>query len=958
MSTTLQLLFKTYPLYHDRGSRRAVQGCLLSLLATPTYSACLPVFAKAIKAENSKPGLAPSNVFVLVEWCSVVLQYCGTHAEAWENCGLDVITSTAQILELCMSFNARDSVRQSALVVIRRALRKVFGNRDIGEDAIKATVVQLTSKAQPLGNRTAVLLGVVAGVCARISTRKPTLEGLKEHYLSFYIREIIGSRTAVSSHIRVALHDFISAFVTLQDLQREIVPAFEKALLRSPEVVLDDLLSSMIRSLSPGVDLSDLASSDHLLKPLLANTKSTNPTIRGGALSTFAVLIGKCRNEVSLETITDEISVPLTTSKLPAAEQRVLYARMLCSLEPIPSRSAALCKSLPSIIAKEPNEAALGAEASALAHHLAFIIKSNSKVDSSALDVFVKGISDKRAPIRKMWSLKAGELLWRFNEERIRTGVLIQFAEVVVPKLLEAFNEVVANPLPASQTGLVMAAYVVTALSGDLAALTDSEKLVNILRKANVQGQALAFDSKPSFLLNHKVYTKLIVEEDLTWAVRAVAACSSGLTAAVVSSPAGDAWTQTLFYLMTASAISPHVRQDATAALTKAYVSQPAAIAELVVKGLWRWHRHVELSDKDTAAVVAKTGTSKLHLAVRAICLPPDDVRFASGRISSKVLQAQLIHMLVLCRPEILPRVSWIELCLRVGQDPGTLARANSTRCLEQILHPVDADNDGTVSEIVALAAYNTAAELAFVAPDVMTPLIIEQIKSDLKVEEVLQYGPTEVAIARTPEGTAFVDVLSKKGQGTLLDKNSRDYHTLKWEEELRSQLAQRKGQQKKLSADDQSKVNAQLKKEAIIRQNVLGLEKRLRRGIGLIHGLATGPPTEADLWMGPSLQTLLDVIGAGAGLLVGDVADAAYISCSNFVSSRLGPARRFIGVATLRSLGTSHLASDLEQEPLGGAIKISGSELSVLTSSQISSQGFSTAFVSRVNSGRLTLCH
>lgn len=868
--------------------------------------------------ETSKPGLAPSNAFVLVEWCSLVLQHCGTHPEAWKSCGLDLINSDAEILELCMSFNLRDSVRQSALVVTRRALRKVFGNPGTGEDAIRETVVQLTSKSQPLGSRSAVLLGVVAAVCARMSTGKPTLEGLKQHYLSFYVRELVGSRIALSPHIRTALHDFISGFVTLPDLEADIVPAFEKALLRSPEVVLDELLSSMIRSLSPNVDLSELALG-HLLKPLLANTKSTSGAIRGGALATFTVLVGKCRNEASLEKITDEVSIPLVTSKIAAADQRLLYARMLCLLEPVPSRSATLCKSLPTIIGKEPNEAALGAEASALAHHLTFVIKSRSEVDNTALDTFVKGISDKRVPIRKMWSLKTGELLWRFKEESILNGPLVQFAEAVVPKLLEAFHEVAANPLPASQTGLVVAAYVLTALSGYLSAFTESEKLASLLRKADVQAQALTFDAKPSFLLNYKVYTKLAMVEDQTWAVRAVAACSGLLTAPVVSSAAGDAWMQTLLYLITASTIPSHVRRDAVAALTKAYLSQPAAIAELVVKGLWHWHRHVELSDKDTAAFAAKTGTSMLHLVVRAICLPPDDAHSISGRISSEALQTQLINMLVLCRPELLPRVSWIEVCLRVGQDPGNLARANGARCLDQILRRLDADNDGKPSETVALAAYNTAAELAFVAPDVITVLLIEQIKSDLKVEEMRQYGPTEVAIARTPEGTAFVDVFSQKGQSTLPDKNSRDYDTLKWEEEIRSQLAQRKGQQKKLSADDQAKVNAQLKKEAVIRQNVLGLERRLRRGIGLIQGLAIGPPTEADLWMGPSLRTLLDVIGAGAGLLVGDVADAAYISCSNFVSSRLGPTRRFIGVATLRSLGKSHLASDLEQEPLGG---------------------------------------
>jgi len=219
----------------------------------------------------------------------------------------------------------------------------------------------------------------------------------------------------------------------------------------------------------------------------------------------------------------------------------------------------------------------------------------------------------------------------------------------------------------------------------------------------------------------------------------------------------------------------------------------------------------------------------------------------------------------------------------------------------------------------VKRAAYNAAAEMAFVAPEVITPLVIKQVREDLNPDQLSSIGPTEAAIARTPEGTAFIDVLASKGQNQRPDRNAKDYDTLKWEEELRTQLAQKKGQQKKLTADQQAGVNAQLMKEASIRQNVHSVEAKLSRGIGIIRSLATGPPTEAELWMNPAVHSLLDVISAGAGLLVGDAAAAAYLDCAQRISPRLGTIRSFIGVATLRAFGTSHLPHELEEEPLSG---------------------------------------
>lgn len=224
-------------------------------------------------------------------------------------------------------------------------------------------------------------------------------------------------------------------------------------------------------------------------------------------------------------------------------------------------------------------------------------------------------------------------------------------------------------------------------------------------------------------------------------------------------------------------------------------------------------------------------------------------------------------------------------------------------------------------STTVRHAAYNAAADLAFVAPETMIPTIIEQIRADLSAEEMSAFGPTEAAIARTPEGITFVDVLASKSQDQRPDKSAKDYDVLKWEEDLRAQLAQKKGQQKKLTVEQQAKVNAQLAKEANIRETLHNVEVKLRRGIGFIQSLAMGPPTEAELWMNPAVHCLLGIISAGAALLVGDTAAAAFLACAERISPRLGTVRPFIGVAMLRALGASSLPREMEQEPLGGML-------------------------------------
>ena len=801
-------------------------------------------------------------------------------------------------------------------MVTRRALRKLYRSVEFGGDALKTTVFSLTQKNQ-LGSKSAIFLGVVAGVCARVTEARPVFEGLKSQYFSFWVQEIIGSRTIVPHHIACAFKDFFSSFTDAHDLAIEIGPALEKALLRAPEVVLHDLITPMVSALPVQTDLSEVLA-DRLLRPLLANIKSTNTDIRSGATSAFSELVNRCRNEAVLEKISRDVLTPLASSKLASADQRVLHARMLSSLPFQSSVSEVICDSLLNTLGKEPNEAAAAAEANALVHHLSLMIIHGSTATAKFITAFHKGLADKRPAFQRLWALRSGDLLWKLSCDAVRTMQPTEIVEMILPNLLELFNDVTANPLPAGQSGTVVAGYVLVALYSFLDTVVKTASIKSMLYKTNIMAKALSYGSKPSFLVNIKIYSKATNSEDLTWLVRALFGCTANIYADDVAPVARSAWTQSLLYTMMATIVPHSVQGEALRSLTEQYWQRPALISESIIEGLWDWHRHVELSAKDTAAFASRSGVDRCHLVLRSICLLPSQAD-APRTIEQSILQSQLIKMLVLCRNETLPRSNWIETCLSTGQDPGSLVSSRSTECIAQVNRVLSDTRLGQPSQNTKVAAYHTFAELAFVAPQAITPLLMDQIVSDLSVEELRQYGPTDFAIARTPQGTAFVDVLSAKSQKHIVDKSVKDYDTLKWEEDVRAQLAVKKGQQKKLSAEEQAKVNAQLAKEAVIREKVLGLEQKIRRGVGMIHGLATGPPSEAEIWMGPSLRALLDVIEAGVGLLIGDTADHVYLDCANFVSQRVGSLRPFIGIATLRALGSSHLSAELLEEPLGG---------------------------------------
>ena len=914
----LDLLFDTYPLYVDTRSRQAVERCLSAIASAPNAEKDLSAWVADIERESTKPAIAPANAFVLVRWSSLLIQHAATRKTLWDNSGKQLLATLTNALNTLFGSGSKGSTLSTALRVSGRAIR-ALAKADFGSKALDQCVVVLSAKANNPSPKNAITLGIIAGVCKRVPGRVSVIESRKQDYIAFYLRELLGSRVQLPGYIGKALHDFLAAFITINDLKKDIIPAVEKALLRAPEVVLNDLVAPMISSLPKELDLSDILASN-LLKPLLSNIKSTNTAIRDGALHTFEVIAGRCKDEKLVEKSADEILTPLKTNKVTSADQRMIHAQMLSVLHPTSALATKVPQGLVPVASKEANEAAASAEMHAIGKFVIFALEHDVKIEPSIFDAFSKGLTEKRLPMRRLWALRFADIIWSLSDENLGKDSTCGFVDLCIGKLIDVFNEVAGNPLPAVQSGQISVACAAAALCIEKTPRMSALKSTSVVKKASIADRVVTLEPKPSFLLSPRVYTKLAAEDDLSWFQHALTSLLSKLPNDNTRSDISIAWAQAMIYPIVATGVPARIRNEASKVVKSLYLRQPEQVTNIIVQGLWQWCEDVELESRDSAAMASKSGRDELYKVVRAICLDQEPSQESEVSANKGIIEDQMAELLVLCRPQLIPRASWIELCLRTGTDPGGLAAKASNRCLAQIL---------TVTEnpvwkplpAFQSAAFGAAAELAFVAPDEITPLIVAQIGRDLDPTQLDDIGPTEAAIHRTSEGTAFIDVLSKQLPAQSISKTSKDYDTLKWEEELRAQLAQKKGQTKKLTVDEQAKVNAQLAKEASIRQNVAQVDARLRRGIGTISALATGPPTEAETWFGHAVKSLFEVIQAGAGLILGDTASLCYLQCANRTSPRLAAMRPFVGVATLRAAGVTILPENLLAEPLGNLV-------------------------------------
>ncbi|KAK9468030.1 armadillo-type protein [Lipomyces arxii] len=892
LDIVLHVLVSTYALYEDHASRmaviQAVQALIESYLGVFTSR-----FVDLLKSETTKRGKAAADYFVLLEWVNITIStLCKMEDKSYYKTYIaDLVTVQATCIDGCLKSSdvKRRRLAGSAERATKAALATVFAAVDTAGEMYLDI---LASKTAKLG--TASLLGLLAGTAAELSqnlTAYQTVKDRKPDVIAFYTREVLGSKVAVAAHDAKALNSFFENYFEAPDLL-DLAAPLGRALLRSPEAVLGPVTLHFVNSLPKSIDCS-AAVKDHLIAPLLSSFKSSKDAVRDNAVKTVVALFAKCTDEEVVPIIANELLTPLTTSKITAADQRAMYAAALTAFP----RSSSLAKTVPaglvSLAAKEINEPATAAIVNAIYYHTQTGLDANVAVDKPVWDAILKGLTDKRQNLRRYWISGFGELVFSGPVKPIGDAAAELYL-AAVPALLETWKEVIANPTATVQSKLVVAGFVIVAICSRL-------KTESALTKAKIVETALTIAPKPSFLMFDRVYTKLTTKEEQTWAVRALRA-----TAGAVAPASAEGWGVAMLYFITSPAVDPGVRQFAAFELGVAYIMSPEVVYSSIKAGLWRWVAQLERDSAEPSAAITASGLKRLNVALQSIT--------RLDTVSDTIAKDQLVGLVVLAHHAVVKhRVNWIALCQRMKVDPAELVAERAAELQAAILATAAADTEQTVD-----AGMQAAATLAFVNPDVMAPWVRDMFVDDLSVHRLDGVDEMAVRMWHTPAGVLCVDVLSKERERHAVNKNNKDYATLKWEAEVRAELAKKsQPSQKKLNKDELAKVNEQLAKERVVRDRLQDGYMHVRRGVKLIRYLCSGTANGPEIWFSSATKCLGNALKHKLSLLVGSAGVDAFLELSEMINVRVGSLRRFIGVALLRAIGVTDVPSNLAQESL-----------------------------------------
>lgn len=716
---------------------------------------------------------------------------------------------------------------------------------------------------------------------------------------------------ALPPHSTRALRGFIADFVTEDVLITKLIPAAERMMLRSPEIasiVTADLLDSST------VDISSIIPAK-LVPSILSASKSSNAETRAKSIVLLQAVVRRTSDPEALSKLATEILALPKAGKTASAEHRVALFNMISS---IPQDAAhVVVDTLPPLIGKEANEAALNALGDALGHHLPAVLVSDKTVNAASATALAKELSSTKLSARRAISSAVGNAVWSVYS---KGSAYSSEGEKLLSSFVAAFEtnlKTAAANAPANSAGF-LEGYVAVALAlGPLKSVSAASKLA---ANTVVQG-ALAVSPKPSFILNPMVFTKVATREDEMWLLRSLRGLLSQkdkFQDATVRVALGLALIHLAFDSKNAD-----VRRETLSTISTLAAEQPRLIAQIVREALSSWLR---THDQQRAAAKAKRQVGEDEEFIPSRSREIGRLLLAAISRSESVDKTTLEDiaadfLIVAHHPEIGEdsQVSWITLVQHLGLDPAKIVSMKRASILEAIWQAA-----GTPPEDArfAEAAYRSIATLAFIDPIEFVGDVLAKAREDLDPSALDFIGLQERGIWASPPDQMYVDVLNTK-KAEVENKNRKNYADEKWEAEVRAELAKKKATTvaKNLSKQDKALVAAQVAKEADIRQRIVLIQARLRRGLELVAALTDSRVTAVENQLGTLSNLLIkSVFGPGA-FLVDSRSFEVFIKLSTLASERLGENRRLIAASLLRACKAPFVPDDYLDEEVSDVV-------------------------------------
>ncbi|KAJ7504446.1 armadillo-type protein [Mycena galericulata] len=869
------LLIGTYPRYTDAESRGAVERVGAALVRRdPAVAEQVVAWLDAQSAHAS----APSDIYALLCWSCALLPLVVTSSR------LDgLVRVLAGLLDaLLASPRAKPAVRVGAVTRVRRALRAVSNELP--------SIIRLLTKIRAIP-----LLGVTIDVVVHLKTTAEPVEArlgsdLKSAVLDLYCKEILESRTIVAAHVLKSLDTFIRTYVDSPEFDAVVLPALERALSKGVVIGPRAFLSTYTRPIS-------IPAFRALLPHILTLAKNaTAATSMRDVVDLFRAACGRLRASSNGEAAELEIGIELEQAReailaLPRARKTAsgghraaLYAMLGCLEVPrdVDDDAAALLALLASETAPEAAEAL----SSVLERWIGALFTSDVPVKKAgdAGMAVVRGMALKSGAgasgVRRAWWMLGAGVVWGGSRD---SEAYATFARTLLPGLEAALGAV--------GTGIACLLRLAAGgkSGGELAKHAAGLPAVRAIL-------APASGDKPVWLFNERVYSRIGASKDAVvidandqealWFVRAL----DGVWAVAVGSQ------------------SIHLRLG-SALLHMALRPQPAT--RTAVLDVVRAHTDAGAVLRAGLAAYAARNADATGTETRLAA-------FISAGVGSNEETVGEVIVLAHHRLANPPgRQTWIDVCQRAGADPREVVERRLDRIVELILAGTGEDAKTGLPE----AAYHALTTLVFIAPDAVLPRIMEQLRTDIDPSVLNALTEEDLGMWRMPEGTTFIDVLTSAKGDTKAPYKGKDFEIARWEAEVRNTLESKKKAGAALTKPQQALLQAQLVREAAVRQRVDTVRANLVRGLACVRSLVAAGVPEFRTYISSVAGLLLEgALGKGA-LLVGASAFETYLDLAKCSSERLDSFRTWVGIATLRSLKVDTVPEELRAEPLNSLV-------------------------------------
>lgn len=116
------------------------------------------------------------------------------------------------------------------------------------------------------------------------------------------------------------------------------------------------------------------------------------------------------------------------------------------------------------MLAKETNEIAISALIDAFMSHQSVNLKHDVAMDGKSSKLVNSGLVDKRSRVKYSWAVAVSEAIWNNTEHSKPNSAMVAFSKSVAKDLLHVLKESTSNPLQALQSGIISAAYAISAV--------------------------------------------------------------------------------------------------------------------------------------------------------------------------------------------------------------------------------------------------------------------------------------------------------------------------------------------------------------------------------------------------------------------------------------------------------------------------------------------------------------